>query len=114
MWEECYSLGFVFSAFKSVIGTGSSDPKDPKGVPTMDMLMKGIMSMIVRRNSCATWVKFRNCELIAQKKHPWIAEKFGQTPEKLVVKAPMGASGATRAAKRAPEAKAPTGKISMV
>ena len=71
---------------------------------------------MVRRNTFETYVKFRNCELIAQKKYPWIAKKFNQTPEKLVlsqaVKAAMGNPN-----KRVSTAGSPRpvpGKISMI
>ena len=67
---------------------------------------------MVRRNTFETYVKFRNCELIAQKKYPWIAKKFNQTPQKLVVKAAMGNPN-----KRVSPAGSPSaaiGKITMI
>lgn len=83
MWEESYSLGFTFLAFKCIIGAGGIDVKQPKAVPLCDMLLKSMMSMVERRNVCETYMKFRAGDLIAQKKYPWIAKKFGQRFTKL-------------------------------
>eukprot|EP00040_Diaphanoeca_grandis_P015091 m.76854 g.76854 ORF g.76854 m.76854 type:complete len:494 (-) comp24943_c0_seq2:135-1616(-) len=76
MYEEAFDLELTLLLAKNVIGLGSMDIKNTAAVPQLNFQMNTAASVFARREAHHAWHKFRNCDLICQKRYPDISTRL--------------------------------------
>eukprot|EP00040_Diaphanoeca_grandis_P030085 m.177253 g.177253 ORF g.177253 m.177253 type:complete len:443 (+) comp31879_c2_seq1:141-1469(+) len=87
LWEECLSLSYYYCLGKCVLGLADIDTSNPKTVPRLNIQTRNMFAAFDRRDSFGVYKKFRNGEMIIQKRHPEISKQIfancKQVPTKL-------------------------------